>query len=90
MKSITIHKLDDDLVQCIETRAHKEGTSINRTIKMLLRIALGLEKPPETDNRDQFLDLFGTWSSHEAEEFHSRLKDLEKVDLEEWRTNNEI
>ena len=52
----------DDLVQCIEERARKEGTSIKGIIKQLLRSALGLEKPPEVDSREQFLELFNTWT----------------------------
>ena len=89
MKSITIHKLDDDLVQCIEERARKENTSMNRIIKQLLRSALGLEKLPEVDNREQFLDLFGTWSPKEAEYFDLRVNDLEQIDMEEWQADIE-
>ena len=37
MKSITIHKGDDELMRRIQAKARKDGTSLNRAIKALLR-----------------------------------------------------
>jgi hypothetical protein len=65
MKSITIHKLDEALARELEEQARREGMSINRLVKKLLRRALGLEKEPEPDHKEDFLDLFGTWSERE-------------------------
>ena len=42
MKSITIHGLDEGLEAMIEEKARQEGLSLNKTVKMLLREALGL------------------------------------------------
>ena len=38
MKSITIHKIDDELSRMLSRKAHEAGTSLNRTVKSLLRI----------------------------------------------------
>ena len=84
MKSITIHKLDEALARVLEERARREGVSINRLVKKLLRSALGLEKEPEPDHREDFLDLFGTWSDRETNEFHKRIEELETIEPQDW------
>jgi hypothetical protein len=84
MKSITIHKLDEALARVLEERARREGVSINRLVKRLLRSALGLEKEPEPDHRMEFLDLFGTWSDSETAEFNRRLEELETIEPQDW------
>lgn len=84
MKSITIHKLDEALARVLEERARREGVSINRLVKRLLRSALGLEKAPEPEHRDEFLDLFGTWSDRETEDLHKRIEDLERIEPQDW------
>ena len=60
---------------------------MNRVIKKLLRSALGLEKPPEIDNREQFLDLFSTWTTQDAVDFDLLVNDLEQIDMEEWQAD---
>ena len=84
MGSITIHKMDDDLARALEERSRREGVSMNRLVKRLLRSALGLEKEPETDHRGDFLDLFGTWTDRETADFHRRIEDLERIEPTDW------
>ena len=84
MKSITIHKLDEALARELEERARREGLSINQMVKKLLRSALGLEKTLEPDHRDDFLDLFGTWSGRETGDFHGRIEELERIESQDW------
>jgi len=84
MKSITIHKLDETLARVLEERARREGVSINRLVKRLLRSSLGLEKESEPDHREDFLDLFGTWSDRETDEFLKRIEELETIEPREW------
>ena len=84
MKSITIHKLDENLSRVLEERARREGVSINRLVKKLLRSALGLEKAPEPDHKQEFLDLFGSWSDREHADFQKRIEDLEKIEPDDW------
>jgi hypothetical protein len=85
MKSITIHGLEERLDRLIRKRAKKHGKSLNKTIKKLLEEALGIDKKPHSDNRDDFLDLFGIWTPREAKQFITTIKDLEKIDKEDWQ-----
>ena len=84
MKSITIHKIDEALSRVLQERARREGISINKLVKKLLCSALGLEKEPEPDYREEFLDLFGTWSDREAADFHKRIEELERIEPQDW------
>jgi len=42
MKSITVHNLDEKTAILIEQKAKETGLSLNKTIKLLLRQALGV------------------------------------------------
>ena len=82
MKSITIHQLDDKLAEELQKRAKDENTSMNKTIKQILRLALGLDAP--NMNRTDFTDLAGVWSQEDLVEFESRTGDLSRVREEDW------
>ena len=83
MKSITIHGLDDATDEKIRSKAGEDGLSLNRTIKHLLRKALGLDGA--TDRRQDFQDLFGTWSSSDLEAFSHATEDFARVDPADWK-----
>lgn len=85
MKSITIHDLDDSLDALIQEKAKEEGLSLNRTVKMLLRKALGLEPGGNGDRRAEFAEFSGVWSKADATEFERNTKDLRKVDPRDWQ-----
>ena len=72
MKSITIHDLDPKMEALIREKARKGGTSLNKTIKSLLRKSLGLDPGCETDRGDDFADLFGIWTEKDEGEFKKR------------------
>ncbi|MDY6970131.1 MAG: hypothetical protein SVR08_15965 [Spirochaetota bacterium] len=59
MKSITIHNLDDSLASLIQEKAEKEGLSLNKTIKVLLKKPLGLGTDTDNYHKSEFIDLFG-------------------------------
>ncbi len=82
MKSITVHQLDEELLNGIEKLANEHGASLNRTIKQLLRQALGLEsiKKPPVD----FSDLCGVWSAAELKEFEENTAELNHVQAGDW------
>lgn len=84
MKSITIHGLDEELDKEIREKAQKQGISLNKTIKKLLKKALGLKSPSEPDHKDEFEDLFGVWSKENFEEFTESSKDFNIVDRGNW------
>ncbi|MBI3443090.1 hypothetical protein HY008_00260 [Candidatus Woesebacteria bacterium] len=84
MKSITIHNLDNSLDILIREQARRQGTSLNRTIKKLLKESLGIA-PDEVKKRQvEFRDIFATWSKKDEKEFNFKAKFFEKVDSEDW------
>jgi hypothetical protein len=85
MKSITIHKLDPDLAERIEQHARREGLSQNRAVKSILRSALGLKKQARVDYREDFLDLFGTWTSEQSAAFDARIEETRKIETGDWQ-----
>ncbi len=85
MKSITIHGLDDELDKEIREKAKNQGTSLNKTIKKLLEKALGLKSTNEPNHKDEFIDLFGTWSKEDYLEFFKSTEDFNIVEPEDWK-----
>lgn len=84
MRSITIHGLEDPLNERIQEKARQQGLSLNKTIKKLLAESVGLKEPAPRDRRKQFLDLFGIWTKEDAEEFNKNVRDIRKVDPQDW------
>ena len=85
MKSITIHSLDDAVDALIREKARAEGTSLNKTIKKLLEEALGIRPKKHSGHRQDFMDLFGSWTKADAHVFAEEIKDLRSVDLKDWQ-----
>jgi hypothetical protein len=85
MKSITIHGLDDSLEAMIQEKARKEGMSVNKTVKMLLRQALGLAPGGNGDKKADFTEFCGVWTEADAAEFERTTKDFREVDLGDWQ-----
>jgi hypothetical protein len=83
MKSITIHNLEDSLALLIQEKAKKNGLSLNKTIKMLLRKSLGLNDKRE-DNKEEFLDLFGVWTKNDEKQFIKRVEVFNNVEAKDW------
>ncbi len=79
MKSITIHKLDQELYQKLLDISQLQNTSINKLVKRLLRNSLGLTEKP-TKKRDLSF-LTGTWSEKEAKEFDDAIAFFDNVSM---------
>ena len=84
MKSITIHGLDDLLDSQIREKAEKEGLSLNKTMKKLLRKALGINEDEE-GHREDFAEFLGQWSDQELLDFNEQTKDLNEVNTGDWQ-----
>jgi hypothetical protein len=84
MKSITVHNLDDSLAAVLRHKARQDGSSLNRTIKRLLALAVGLkgEKPVA---RGDFKRFCGAWNGKEALEFSAAMKSFERFDKADWQ-----
>jgi len=84
MKSITVHGLDDSVYELLRRKAEAEGKSLNRTTKGILHEALGVGPTPRS-YREDFMDLFGSWSEEELRDFEQATADLRHVDPADWQ-----
>lgn len=85
MKSFTIHKLEGETYARIEELAQREGTSINKTAKKLLRKALGIENESVAERRKRFAKFLGTWTEEQGAEFEEAVRVFDEIDEESWR-----
>lgn len=81
MKSVTIHKLDSELANAIETIAKTTGLSQNKVIKKLLRKALGITE--RNQPKRDLSEIFGTWSEEEGKAFEKSIEIFEKIDVKQ-------
>lgn len=85
MKSITIHGVDEPLVDLLKSRARSEGLSINKMIKKLLEESLGVKPRHKDTNRGDFEEFCGTWSESDLREFEKRTEEFRRVNPEDWQ-----
>jgi len=83
MKSITIHKIDDETEKRLTELAAKEGVSLNRLIKSVLRESLGIEGKSR-NNESDFAEFCGIWSEEDFEEFKQKTAPLEEINEQDW------
>jgi plasmid stability protein len=85
MKSMTVHKMDDLLLEAIKERAEARGESLNATIKELLAQAVGLEDSKDNETRATgYRRFLGLWTAEEAAAFESATEDFERIDASDW------
>ena len=84
MKSITIHNLDDQTSELIEQKARETGLSLNKTIKKLLRKALGISEE-QISGKQEFAEFLGVWDDNEYEAFTQATEELERINEEDWK-----
>lgn len=84
MKSITIHKLDDKLDYLIREIARKRGLSLNQTIQMLLKEALGLQSKHSRNHKNDFTDIYGVWSAKDYSDFENKTKEFNEIHDQDW------
>ena len=87
MNQLTVRGFNDELADSIRRLAKSEGISLNQAALRLLRKGAGLKEGPRDDNRigSSLDDLFGTWSTGDAEAFNAALDVFEKVDESAWK-----
>jgi len=74
MKSITIHNMEDELAEKIETLAAENNLSQNKFIKSVLRESL-LPVAKNTKKQD-FRRFYGRWTMPQEQAFLNRIQDL--------------
>jgi hypothetical protein len=78
--------LDSELVRRLKQEAERRALSLNRTVLVLLREALGLGDPDREPAVHEDLDhLAGTWSAREAREAEEGLARHRTVDPDMWK-----
>lgn len=85
MKSITIHNIDDQMSALLKDVAAKEKSSLNKTIKKLLALSLGIKPNTSETRKNEFIEFFDSWSDDKAHEFRRNTRDLETADEDEWK-----
>lgn len=85
MKSITIYGLDDQASKKLNEISKTYGLSLNKTIKKIIYESLGLNYRERKDHRKDFYEFLGVWSKEDGKVFESSIRELEKVDLEDWK-----
>ena len=85
MKSISSHKIEDQLMALIQKKAQEKGLSLNKTIKLLLREALGLSQTSMIAKRNGFESFCGVWDEEEFSAFNQRTASFQQIDQEDWK-----
>jgi hypothetical protein len=85
MKSITIHKVEDPIVELIRQRADAEGISVNQVVKKLLEEALGVKPSKSSRHAEDFREFLGRWSDQDCDSFEQTMQDMEKVNDGDWQ-----
>ncbi len=85
MKSITIHGIDEQLANLIQSKAESEGLSINKTVKKLLEVSLGVKPQIDKKNLADFKEFCGIWTQSDLNEFEEKTADLRKIDDRDWQ-----
>ena len=82
MNQLTVKCFNKELAESVRRLAERAGLSLNQAALRLLRKGAGLTEFPGSENTigSSLDDLFGTWSTGEAEAFNASLDDFEKVD----------
>lgn len=81
MKSITIHNFDNELEKSLVDFSNQHDLSLNKSVKKLLRKALGVGEAKKED----FSDLCGAINKKEAKRISKALLEQERIDDEDWK-----
>lgn len=83
MKALTIRNVDPSLARALERERRKRNASLNSTVLLLLRSALGVaEEKGEPSNG--LKRLAGGWSEKDLREFEEATAAFGQVDDELW------
>ncbi len=76
---ITLRNPSPELARRLKAIAKARGESVNSTILRLLEQAVG------TNEREQWLEGFATWTQQDRVEFEQALRDQRRIDAELWK-----
>ena len=83
MLNISIRGIPPDLAKALQEEKDRRGQSLNRTVRELLRRALGLGPNSPYDNG--LAAHAGTWSEQDLQEFEHATSAFGQIDEELWK-----
>lgn len=83
MKHLTVRGLPEDLARALEKEKRRRGTSLNQTVKDLLRQSLGLASQRRYTNG--LGQLAGGWTRQQLDSFEAATAVFERVDDDLWK-----
>jgi plasmid stability protein len=83
MQNISIRGIPPDLAKALQEEKDRRGQSLNRTVRELLRRALGLGPNSHYDNG--LAAHAGTWSEQDLREFERATSAFGQIDEELWK-----
>ena len=83
MKTMTIRNIPSELAQALDKERRRRGLSLNRTVLVLLRNALGVQNAATRSNG--LRQLAGTWSEAEYKQFEQAVAPFGEIDEAMWR-----
>lgn len=86
MSALTLHAMDDRLVNALRRYASELGTSLNQAAKTLIASALGVS-PSRERRAPGFMRFAGGFTSEDAAELRSFVDaaSFSKVDESDWK-----
>lgn len=84
---LTVRGFGDDLARAVRRLAAREQISLNQAALKLLRQGAGLPDPNATTQlpRRPIEDLFGVWTTENAEAAECALAEFAEIDAEMWK-----
>ena len=83
MRSITIHSIEPELNDRLNTLAKAKGTSKNQLIKEILAQSVGTSGTD--DRRNEYHQFCGLWNTEEYKEFNATQESNSRVDPGDWK-----
>jgi plasmid stability protein len=83
MRHVTIRELPEDLSRALQKEKRRRGTSLNQTVKDLLRQSLALDQDRGYSNG--LGKLAGGWTEEDLEAFEKATAVFERIDEDVWK-----
>jgi plasmid stability protein len=83
MRHVTIRELPEDLSRALQKEKRRRGTSLNQTVKDLLRQSLALDHDRGYSNG--LGKLAGGWTEEDLEDFEKATAVFERIDEDVWK-----
>jgi hypothetical protein len=83
MASLTIKKLEPELLERLREQAREQGLSMNSFLRQLLARCVGLE--PGVETFTDLSELAGSWNDDDEQAFLEHTRPFREIDETLWR-----